>query len=463
MTLYRGIGRRIVIAALVVAIGSGMTVFGANRMITRRVVHQGFFRAIDAPNVERALARCDRSPDRFVYTDPAGLRYYAYQPTGEPLSPNAPPIEAALLQELHRGDARPYRLRPRRFVAIFSRPDKPCALILAVRSPRRVQPLKFVLVSGVSLLATLVLSWAFVWTIVVRPLRRRIQSVRRSASAVGQVETFESSRRGVNDELEELSLSIDEAHRRLLDEAEQREERERRMDEFFANVAHDLRTPMTAMRLALEALEDDSAAEKDEERRTLVETALAEAVYMSSLVENLRLAGRLREGWDPMADAATLDLAELVDRVAKREALFAERKGVSLAVSVPDDPVPVRANATMTERGITNVVENAVAYGSANGHVAVTLTDGPEGFVLIVEDDGPGVRPAEIPRLSDRTFRADKRNRSPKGSGLGLAITAELAERSQWSLHFEPVDPCGLRVRLSEHPKPPPRKPEHRE
>jgi signal transduction histidine kinase len=70
-------------------------------------------------------------------------------------------------------------------------------------------------------------------------------------------------------------------------------------------------------------------------------------------------------------------------------------------------------------------------------------------FTLSVADDGPGVPPAEMPRLGERTFRSDEaRQRDPRGSGLGLAITSEVCSRCGWKLGFDRELPRGLRVTL---------------
>ena len=67
----------------------------------------------------------------------------------------------------------------------------------------------------------------------------------------------------------------------------------------------------------------------------------------------------------------------------------------------------------------------------------------------MISDDGPGVPPAELPRLAERTFRSDEaRKRDPRGGGLGLAITNEICQRAGWTLTFEPVEPRGLGVRI---------------
>jgi len=111
----------------------------------------------------------------------------------------------------------------------------------------------------------------------------------------------------------------------------------------------------------------------------------------------------------------------------------------------------VRCNPVAVEQALANVVDNAVAYVDPRGHVAVILEadeDG-SGFCFEVRDDGPGVPPAELPRLGQPTFRSDEaRCRDPRGSGLGLAITSELCARLGWQLAFDSLRPQGLLVSI---------------
>jgi signal transduction histidine kinase len=91
-----------------------------------------------------------------------------------------------------------------------------------------------------------------------------------------------------------------------------------------------------------------------------------------------------------------------------------------------------------------------VTHGDRGGHVAVVLHADGRSFVLSVADDGPGVPPAALPRLGERTFRSDEaRERDPRGSGLGLAITSEVCARCGWKLSFDAEQPKGLRVTLT--------------
>jgi signal transduction histidine kinase len=105
----------------------------------------------------------------------------------------------------------------------------------------------------------------------------------------------------------------------------------------------------------------------------------------------------------------------------------------------------------MAEQALANLVHNAVAHGDPGGHVAILLeeTASKETFTLTVVDDGPGVPPADLPKIGDRTFRTDEaRRRDPKGGGLGLAITQEVCSRAGWIMTLAAEEPRGLRATI---------------
>jgi two-component system sensor histidine kinase BaeS len=154
-------------------------------------------------------------------------------------------------------------------------------------------------------------------------------------------------------------------------------------------------------------------------------------------------------GWNPATAAAEADLREIVANVTGRAAILARARGIAFEAALPDGPVLVRCDRFAAEQAISNLVENAVAYGDVGGHVAVVLDATRQGFTLSVIDDGPGVSTLELPLLGTRTFRADSaRQRDPRGSGLGVAISHEVCRRSGWSLRFAHEQPRGLRATI---------------
>ena len=158
----------------------------------------------------------------------------------------------------------------------------------------------------------------------------------------------------------------------------------------------------------------------------------------------------MEDGADPLRGDPRVDLGAVVDRLARRFAALGRARGIEVHGARPDAPVWARCNAAMAEQAIANLAHNAVAHGEPGGHVAILLEESGDGFTLSVVDDGPGVPPADLPRIGERTFRSDDaRRRDPRGSGLGLAITGEVCRRANFALSFTREEPRGLRATVT--------------
>jgi signal transduction histidine kinase len=283
---------------------------------------------------------------------------------------------------------------------------------------------------------------------VVQPLTRRIAKLRAAAGAVGSQDAYVSPGDPGSDELGELSSSLDRAHERIRADAERLQERQRALERYLGDIAHDLKTPISSLHIALE----QAAKQAQGETAELLRSSLKDVIYIDALTTNLRLAAQLREGWNPAEGDPSVDVGDAVERVVARARYFAKNRGISLEAARPDVQVYARCQPTAAEQAITNLIENAIAYGDHGGHVAVVLEadEQKKSFTLVVADDGPGVLPAELPRLGERTFRSDEaRQRDPSGSGLGLAIAGEICGRCGWRLSFERQESRGLKVEIA--------------
>jgi signal transduction histidine kinase len=450
--MQRSLAWRIVVTMLV----SGLFGSVVALVLGVRALGDGFGAQIEP----LLIGRFDRAEARACAAAPAAwtmtvwpmwqMRGYAYDAaTHRSANPAAPPLREDLVGRL--GDARSViDLRGRdRTGALVFRAAAPCDLVqITWRNPvedRRIGPVVVGSAIGSALFASLL-----GLTVIVLPLVRRIRRLGAAASQVGEPEGYvgyAAHRRQAGDELDAVGRVLDRAHVRIRDDARQLADQRDALERHLTRVAHDLRTPLTSLQIGLEYAADrvdDPAA------REAIAGALRDAVYVAGLTANLRLASQLRSGWNPADDVAAVDLSELVQRIVERARILARRRQIALEVSVPDAPVRVVGNAVAIEQALANVVDNAVAYGDRQGHVAVVLRASGTGFALEISDDGPGVDPADLPRLGQDTFRSDEaRQRDPRGSGLGLAITAEVCARLDWTLEFAALEPRGLVVRLT--------------
>jgi signal transduction histidine kinase len=452
--IWRGLRTRIVIGSILCGILGLLVPWLLVRRTVRQAVEADVVPYIKKTLDSGELQRCERGPDKWSLDLPRAMRLDAYDgATLQSKNPDSPPLDEGLYRRLESGEPSPVKLS--RFegehaagLLLRVAPSGPCSLIQATWAPppfRRRRPFYFFLIAAVVVIAS---AAAFGVIFVVQPLTKRIAKLRAAAGAVGSHDAYVSPGDPASDELGELSSSLDRAHERIRADAERLEERQRALERYLGDIAHDLKTPISSLHIALEQALKHAGGETAD----LLKSSLKDVIYLDALTTNLRLAVQLRDGWNPAAGNPSVEVGDTVDRVVARARYFAKNRGISLEAARPDVPVYARCHPTAAEQSITNLVENAIAYGDHGGHVAVVLESDEQrkSFTLVVADDGPGVLPAELPRLGERTFRSDEaRQRDPSGSGLGLAIASEICGRCGWSLSFERQEPRGLRVEIA--------------
>jgi two-component system, OmpR family, phosphate regulon sensor histidine kinase PhoR len=194
---------------------------------------------------------------------------------------------------------------------------------------------------------------------------------------------------------------------------------ERVRQEFVANLSHELKTPVTALRLAIESIE---AARDEADRRRFVQRALDEADHLTGVIENLRRLASLEAG-EVQADLTDLPLAEAVHEVVRR--LRIEPR----TVFDVDSRVTVRADRQMFEQALANLLDNAVRFSPDGGEVVISARETDGEVVVSVQDQGPGIAPEHWERVFERFYKVDPaRTRQTGGTGLGLAVTKHLVQ-----------------------------------
>jgi two-component system phosphate regulon sensor histidine kinase PhoR len=202
--------------------------------------------------------------------------------------------------------------------------------------------------------------------------------------------------------------------------------------DFIANVSHELRTPLTVLRGFLETLSDARDSDEKLYRRSL-ELMTGQAERMQRLVEDLLMLARLEDSRYPLKEEA-VDVPALVHSVlAEAEGLNQGRHRIDFRI----EPVWLHASREELRSAFSNLVTNAIRYTPPGGDILVTW--GMEGgeAVLRVRDNGEGIAPEHIPRLTERFYRVDRsRSRSSGGTGLGLAIVKHVLQRHQARLEI---------------------------
>jgi signal transduction histidine kinase len=263
-------------------------------------------------------------------------------------------------------------------------------------------------VAGISLLIAAAMAWLFSLT-VTRPLERLRAATHRLAA--GDLATRADADEGPP-EIRDLATSFNSMAARL----EQLVERQRA---FAGTASHQLRTPLTALRLRLERLANQDA---DAATTVAVEDALAETDRLGRMIEGLLALSRAD---DAATGPTAVDLARVVDERVRHWAPLADEHGVRLTADHENSASTVLAIDGAAEQIIDNLIDNALDASPSGSLITVRVLAADDETALHVIDEGPGLTADDRERAFDRFWRGD--NAGAGGTGLGLAIVHQLA------------------------------------
>ena len=220
--------------------------------------------------------------------------------------------------------------------------------------------------------------------------------------------------------------------------------------EFVDNLSHELRTPITTVRLLAETLtrEMDGVAASDRARE-MVGKIDVETGHLAQMVGELLDLTKIEQGAAPLY-LDDVDMGPVVQASLDRLTLFAERQGVSLIAERPHEPLWIRGDEDRLSQVLVNLIHNAVKF-SPPGSQVVARTDavGSE-CVVSIEDHGVGIPRAEVDRVFERFYKVDKaRVRGRGGTGLGLAIARHIVEGHGGRIWVESVEGQGSTFRFA--------------
>jgi two-component system sensor histidine kinase SenX3 len=199
--------------------------------------------------------------------------------------------------------------------------------------------------------------------------------------------------------------------------------------DFVANVSHELKTPVGALTLLAEAVQD--AADDPEAVARFAGRMQHEGTRLARLVQELMELSRV-QGADPMPGAAQVDIELLIVEAADRARLAAEQAAIVVDVRCRDETLAVRGNEAQLTTAVANLVDNAIAYSPPGTRVvvqAVATTDHQSHPTvdISVTDQGLGIAEVDLDRIFERFYRVDPaRSRATGGTGLGLAIVKNI-------------------------------------
>ncbi|WP_306590794.1 sensor histidine kinase [Geothrix sp. 21YS21S-4] len=213
---------------------------------------------------------------------------------------------------------------------------------------------------------------------------------------------------------------------------------------FIDNAAHQLRTPFAVLQTQVNfGLRTADSQQKGESLRAIFQ----EVRHGTRLVNQLLSLSRAEAGAQHPRPLAPTDLGEMAQRVLEELAGLAQARDIDLGLDPPAGPVPVAATSAMLHELVANLVDNALRYTPPGGTVTVGFRRENDAVALLVEDDGPGIPPADRVRVFERFCRLNE-DGAP-GCGLGLSIVQEIARALGAGVQLsEPASGQGLLVQV---------------
>lgn len=239
------------------------------------------------------------------------------------------------------------------------------------------------------------------------------------------------------DEINELCSGFDEMRRTLAAAEERQEEMKRERSMLLANISHDLKTPLTAIRGYVEGIRD-GVADTPEKLEKYLGTIQQKTDAINNLVNNLSMFSKLelsRLEFSFEEGDLRVPLAECIEGYR----LELEAAGLKLETDIPDEPLAVRMDAEKLGRVFSNIMENSIKYRRPESRlIKVSARKEENGVYVCIEDDGTGIEPEELKRVFDSFYRTDaSRTSQIKGNGLGLGIAREIVTRHNGRMWLE--------------------------
>ena len=205
------------------------------------------------------------------------------------------------------------------------------------------------------------------------------------------------------------------------------------IQQFTADAAHELRTPLAVTRVAVESALDPAAIES--ETRTNLEIAQRQVHHLTRLAEDLLWLSRLEAKQLPSQQQPCC-LNDLVSDLEEELAPLAMAAQIDLQVTIlVKEPIYVMGDIDRLYRAISNLITNAIQYTPADGVVTIRLEYSDNNAIVTVRDNGIGIAPTDLPYIFDRFYRVQEdRSRATGGTGLGLAIVRAIVQTHQGTI-----------------------------
>jgi signal transduction histidine kinase len=258
-------------------------------------------------------------------------------------------------------------------------------------------------------------------------LTQRITQLRHAARSIASGDLSTRVEVKGHDELAELATAFNSMTTQLEASAHKQKELDNMRRDLIAWASHDLRTPLTSIRVVVEALADGVVDDPDTRQRYLA-SLQADVRSLSRMIDDLFEMAQIDAGGLKL-DLIPCSLHDVISDVLTRMRALADARQVTLDGHVDPELPPVQIDPPKFERVLVNLIDNALRHTSPGGHVEVLADRAGENNRIQITDTGDGIDPRDLPFVFDRFYRSDaSRSRATGGAGLGLAIAKGIVE-----------------------------------
>jgi signal transduction histidine kinase len=247
------------------------------------------------------------------------------------------------------------------------------------------------------------------------------------------------------DEVAQVGHAFNQMARQLQEVDQQRTELENLRRDLIAWASHDLRTPLTSIRVRVEAL-NDGLVEDPETVQRYYQSVLNDVLALNMLFDDMFELAQL-DRIDVELQKAPESLSELIYDCLERFQALSEEQGVQMEARIGPRVDPVTLNSAKISRVLDNLLSNSLRYTPRGGRILLNANRKGKSVIISVEDNGPGFSEEDIPRLFEQFYRGEQaRTRATGGAGLGLAIARGVVEAHNGRIWAENIPDGGARV-----------------
>jgi signal transduction histidine kinase len=305
-------------------------------------------------------------------------------------------------------------------------------VVVAGRGPRPAMFLReFAPAQAVIGIVLLTVGSAVASLAIFRPARRRLRDLEKVARAIGEGDASARAAETGGDEVTALARAFNRMAGDLEARTSAMEMSDRTRRQLLADVSHELKTPLAAVRGYVETLAMPEVSLDDDTRRRYLDIVGEETTKLERIVGDLLDLARLESGGLTLTCEA-VPVARLYQRVADRHERELIEKQITLETSIAPEISDVWGDPARLEQALQNLVANALRHTPDAGHITLAAEPAGGKVRLVVRDSGPGILEEHLPRIFDRFYKTDASRSDPyskTGSGLGLSIVKAIIER----------------------------------